>query len=214
MRLFNYFPSRPENHPPELEKKVFSYSLIFPTAFVVAFWMVKLAEESLGLSFVKGGIYPVQLKGLPGILFSPFIHSGYKHLISNSIPFFLLSLALFYFYRKLAYRIFVMIYFLSGLCVWLGGREAWHIGASGIVYGLAAFLFFSGIFRNDVKLLTISIIVVFLYGGLFWGILPIRPEVSWESHLCGFIAGVLTASGTKVKKRIYSQGLLLFYYYY
>jgi membrane associated rhomboid family serine protease len=191
MPLFNYYPPKHESTDPELEKKIFKHSLVFPSLFLLTFWLVFLVESTLNIEFAVYGIFPLKAEGLKGILFSPFIHSGYKHLAANSIPFFVLSLALFYFYRKLAYRIFILIYFLSGLCVWLGGREAWHIGASGVVYGLASFLFFSGIFRNDVKLLTIAIIVVFLYGGMFWGIFPLKPGVSWESHLWGAASGFL-----------------------
>lgn len=190
MPLFNYYPPKPESTDPELEKKIFRHSLVFPSFFLLSFWLIFLVETTLGLDLAVYGIFPLRPEGLKGILFSPFIHSGYKHLAANSVSFFVLSFALFYFYRKLAYRIFVLIYFLSGICVWLGAREAWHIGASGVVYGLASFLFFSGIFRNDVKLLTIAIIVVFLYGGMFWGLFPIKPEISWESHLWGAASGL------------------------
>jgi len=113
--------------------------------------------------------------------------------MANTLPFFILLTALVYYYRKLSYRIFFLIYFISGVCVWLGGRPAWHIGASGVVYGLAAFHLISGILRNDLRLLTISIIVVFLYGSMFWGIFPIQPDISWEAHLWGAISGVLLA---------------------
>jgi membrane associated rhomboid family serine protease len=155
------------------------------------FWLVKFIENLYSISLAELGIFPLHVEGLPGILLSPFIHGSYSHLISNSVPFLVLSFALFYFYRSLAYRIFILIYILSGICVWLGGRESWHIGASGLVYGLASFLFFSGIFRRDMNLLTISIIVVFLYGSMFWGIFPLKPEISWESHLWGAASGLV-----------------------
>ncbi len=188
MRIFNYYPNK-DAATKELEKKIFKHSLVVPSLFVLGFWLVFIVENTLDLEFATWGIYPFHLEGLKGILFSPFIHGDFKHIASNTVPFFVLSVALFYFYRKLAYPIFYLIYFLSGICVWLAGREAWHIGASGIIYGLGAFLFFSGIFRNDVKLLTISIIVVFLYGSLFWGIFPIDPNISWEGHLWGGVSG-------------------------
>jgi len=101
--------------------------------------------------------------------------------------------ALIYFYRRISYRIFIQLFFLSGICVWLSGREAWHIGASGVIYAMAAFHFVSGIIRNDTRLLTLSVVVVFLYGGLVWGMLPINPDVSWEGHLWGAISGVAVA---------------------
>ena len=193
MPIFNYTPRNNNSVDPETEKKIFKYSFLIPLSVVILFWVVKLVENLYQLDFTTYGILPLQPEGLPGILLSPFIHSSYKHLLSNSIPFLILTFALLYFYRNLAYRIFMLIYILSGICVWLGGRDAWHIGASGIVYGLASFLFFSGVFRRDANLLTIGIIVVFLYGSMFWGIFPIKPEISWESHLWGAASGLLLA---------------------
>lgn len=191
MPLFDYYPGKHKPLDKETEKKIFKYSLLIPVLIVGLFWLVQIASDLLNVDLTRFGILPLQIEGLPGILFSPFIHGSYEHLISNSIPFLILMFALLYFYRQLAYRIFFLIYILSGICVWLGGREAWHIGASGIVYGLASFLFFSGVFRKDANLLTIGIIVVFLYGGMFWGIFPIKPEISWESHLWGSASGFL-----------------------
>ncbi len=193
MGIFKYYPSNPKKLDPEMEKRIFFHSLIFPAAFVFAFWIVEIAERTLGISLVRFGVYPLHLKGLPGILFSPFIHSGFKHLISNSIPFFILMTALIYFYRRISYRIFIQLYILAGTCLWIFGRDAWHIGASGVVYAMAAFHFVSGIIRSDVRLLTLSVVVVFLYGGLIWGLLPIDPTISWEGHLWGAISGVILA---------------------
>ncbi|MDX8339153.1 rhomboid family intramembrane serine protease [Draconibacterium sp. IB214405] len=193
MPLFRYYPSNPKNLDPEMEKKIFFHSLLFPAIFVLLLWIVKIIELTAGLSFVKLGIFPRHLNGLQGVLFSPFIHSDFSHLISNSLPFFILGFMLIYFYRRISYRIFFLLYILSGISTWFMGREAWHIGASGVVYALAAFHFVSGIIRSDVRLLTLSAIVVFLYGGLVWGLLPIRPEISWEGHLSGAIFGVALA---------------------
>jgi len=190
MPLFNYYPNR-NRLDGDLDKKIFRYSMVFPALFLLGFWLVFLVENILGNDFARLGIFPRTLEGLRGIILSPFIHGSLEHIVANSIPFFILSVALFYFYRSLAWRIFILIYILSGLCVWVGAREAWHIGASGLIYGLGSFLFFSGILRNDVKLLTISIAVVFLYGGMFWGIFPIKPGVSWESHLWGGASGLV-----------------------
>jgi len=193
MPLFNYYPRKQEPVDKDTEKKIFKYSLLFPLVIVGLFWVVKLTENIMDLNLAKYGILPLQLEGLKGILFSPFIHGSYDHLMSNSVPFLVLAFALFYFYRNLAYRILFLIYILSGVCVWLGGRESYHIGASGIVYGLASFLFFSGVLRKDATLLTIGIIVIFLYGSMFWGIFPVKPEISWESHLWGSASGLLLA---------------------
>jgi len=193
MPLFDYYPREHKPVDKETEKKIFKYSLLIPIVIVGLFWLVKIIENIYHLDLTTFGILPLTLEGLPGIILSPFIHSSYEHLMSNSLPFLVLMFALLYFYRHLAYRIFFLIYILSGICVWLGGRESWHIGASGIVYGLASFLFFSGVFRKDANLLTIGIIVVFLYGGMFWGLLPIKPEISWESHLWGSASGLMLA---------------------
>lgn len=193
MALFKYYPSNPKKLNPKMEKKIFFHSLIFPAAFVFLFWIIEIIEQTTGLSFVRFGVYPLHLKGVPGILFSPFIHSDFSHLISNSIPFFILMFALIYFYRRISYQIFFQLFILSGICVWLSGREAWHIGASGVVYAMAAFHFVSGILRNDTRLLTLSVTVVFLYGGMVWGMFPINPDVSWEGHLWGAISGVVLA---------------------
>lgn len=193
MGIFHYYPSNPKNLDPEMEKKIFFHSLLFPALFVLAMWVVKIVEVTSGLSFVTFGIFPRTSDGLKGILFSPFIHADFSHLISNSLPLFILGFMLIYFYRRISYRIFFILYFLSGISVWFFGRNAWHIGASGVVYAMAAFHFVSGIIRSDVRLLTLSVVVVFLYGGLVWGLLPIRPEISWEGHLSGAVAGIILA---------------------
>jgi len=193
MPIFDYHPRNQQPLDKETEKKIFKYSLLIPVAIVAVFWLVKLIENLYHLDLSAFGILPLTVEGLPGIIFSPFIHGSYDHLLSNTFPFLILLFALLYFYRRLAYRIFFLIYILSGICVWLGGRASYHIGASGIVYGMASFLFFSGIFRKDANLLTISIIVVFLYGSMFWGIFPLKPEISWESHLWGSASGLMLA---------------------
>ena len=193
MGIFKYYPSNPKKLDHELEKRIFFHSLIFPAIFVFLFWMIEIAEQTLRISLVKFGIYPLHLKGLAGIITSPFIHSNFNHLISNSVPFFILMAALIYFYRRISYRIFFQLYLLAGICLWFFGREAWHIGASGVVYAMAAFHLVSGIIRNDLRLLTLSIVVVFLYGSLVWGLLPIDPAISWEGHLWGAISGFILA---------------------
>ena len=175
------------------EKKRFIYSLVFPGFFLLLLWAVKFFEVSMELSFVQGGVYPRRLSGLKGILFSPLIHGGWKHLIDNSMPVLLLSVALFYFYRDIAYKIWVLIYFMSGILLWGVGREAYHIGASGLIYGLAAFLFLSGIIRRVRSLTAISLLVVFWYGSMVWGLLPFDFEVSFEAHICGVVSGIVLA---------------------
>jgi len=185
-----------ENSIPEtdfLRKRLF-LSLIVPCIIVSLIWVFFLITKLFEADLIKLGVYPLSLKGIPGIILSPFIHADVRHLFSNSLPLFLLSVALFLFYPEVAMRVFGLTWALSGLLVWIAGREAWHIGASGVVYGLASFLFFSGIIRKYFRLIALSLLIVFLYGSMVWGLFPgIYENVSWESHMLGFFAGIVLA---------------------
>lgn len=123
-------------------KRRIRLSIIIPFILICLMWIVKSVEVIFGFAFTVGGIYPLTLKGLPGVLLSPFIHADFKHLLSNSIPLFLLSTALFYFYSEISMKILSLAWLFTGFLVWIAGRDAWHIGASGLVYSLASFLFF------------------------------------------------------------------------
>ncbi len=178
----------------EFYRKKLLLSLIIPFVFVFLMWMVKLVELLFEIDLSGLGIYPLTLKGLPGILLSPFIHGDFRHLFNNTIPLFFLAVFVFYFYSEVALQVFLLTWFLSGFLVWLGGREVWHIGASGIIYGLAAFLFFSGIIRKYFRLTALSLLIVFLYGSMVWGMVPnLYQNVSWESHMLGVFSGVALA---------------------
>lgn len=190
---FRYYPQPISPELEELEKKIFKFSLIFPLIFLLVIWLIKISETVLGIELSSLGMHPRNIDGLLGILTSPLIHADWKHLIGNSTSFLVLSTALFFFYRNMAYRIFILNYFLAGILLWLGGREVWHIGASGVIYGLASFLFFSGLLRRDMRLLTISMIVVFLYGSFIWGLFPVEEHISWDGHLMGAVSGTLLA---------------------
>jgi len=193
-----------------IEKKRFAYSLVFPLLFIVALWCVKGIEIVLHQDFSYLGIFPLRAKGLIGIITAPLIHSDLEHLIANSIPLLILGTGVFYFYHKIAYKVFFLSYFIANIWIWLGARYAYHIGASGLVYSLASFLFFSGVFRRNIKLMAVSLIVVFLYGSMVWGLLPIQPHISWESHLMGAIAGLVLSvyyRGQGPKRKIYSWEL-------
>jgi membrane associated rhomboid family serine protease len=175
-------------------RKKLLLNLIIPGIFVFVLWMVKIIEVLFNIDLSVFGIYPLTARGLPGILFSPFIHADFGHLFNNSLPLFFLGVALFYFYSEVAIRVFVWTYLITGLLVWFAGRDAWHIGASGLVYGLASFLFFSGIIRRHFRLIALSLLIVFLYGSMVWGIFPgTYKNVSWESHMLGFFAGIVLA---------------------
>lgn len=175
----------------EVKRMVESF---LPGLFLVGiFWLVKWLEISSGYLLTEYGVFPRALKGLKGIFTSPFIHGDFQHLISNSVPMLVLCAGLTYFYRSLAFRVFAGIYLLGGIWLWIGGRESYHIGASGLIYGLTTFLFLSGVLRREARLMALSLLVVFLYGGMVWGIFPLVKEVSWEGHLFGAFAGILFA---------------------
>lgn len=165
----------------------------YPLAFVLAIWIVFWIEVRFGVDFTNFGVYPRTVEGLRGVIASPFIHSDMEHLFHNTIPLLVLSTSLFYFYRKLSWKILLYGLLVTGILTWSIGRPAFHIGASGIIYMLAAFLFFKGIFSKYYRLVALSLIVVFLYGGLLWYVAPIDPEISWEGHLSGLVTGLLFA---------------------
>ncbi len=167
--------------------------IVFPLFFVFIAWFVFWIEIRFKLNLNYLGVLPKKISGLKGILFSPFIHSSLKHLFNNSIPLLVLGSALFYFYRNVRWRVFFIGFFCTGLLTWAIGRPAMHIGASGIVYLLASFLFFKGIFSKQYQLTALALVVVFIYGGLLWYLFPIDPKISWEGHLSGFVVGILLA---------------------
>lgn len=180
-----------------IEIKRMRIALIPTVVFLSFLWLFLFLDITLDLQLYKLGVYPLKTEGLPGILLSPLIHSSVKHLFSNTIPLFVLMWCLFYFYSEIAYKTFLLLWLLSGLFTWIIGREAWHIGASGIVYSLSSFLFFSGLFRKHIPLIAISLIVAFLYGSNVWNMLPwsmyLDATVSWEGHLSGGVSGLITA---------------------
>lgn len=187
--LSRYSPTDYSQEQYDLDKRIVRHSIFVSGVLIVLLWLLRIFETEYGLDLSSWGVHPLQMKGLRGIIFSPLIHASFEHLAANTLPLFILTFSLFFFYRKSAYVIFSFIYLLSGFFVWIFGRETFHIGASGIIYGLAAFLFLSGILSHNVRLLTISLIVALIYGYMFWGIFPIKPEISWESHLWGGISG-------------------------
>ncbi|MBN1251449.1 MAG: rhomboid family intramembrane serine protease [Bacteroidales bacterium] len=168
-------------------------SLTTALSIVALLWMILILNSLIPIDFNQFGILPRNINGIKGILFSPFLHMNMAHLISNTIPLFVLLTGLFFFYRKVAVRVLVLSVIIGGSLVWIFGRTAFHIGASGVIFSLIGFLIASGIFRKNIKALLLAIIIFFMYGGVIWGILPTQPYISWEGHLFGFITGILLA---------------------
>ncbi|MDP2088236.1 MAG: rhomboid family intramembrane serine protease [Flavobacteriaceae bacterium] len=178
------------------QEKSFQFStktLLLPLLLIFTMWFVYWFEITFGYNFNDFGIYPRTLSGLKGILFSPFIHANAQHLFNNSIPLLVLLLALGYFYQSIAVKVLLFGWIGTGILTWFVARLSFHIGASGIVYMLVSFIFFSGIFRKYYRLIAVSLAVIFLYGSLAWYLFPIEKGISFEGHAAGFITGFLLA---------------------
>ncbi len=176
------------------DKYRFKYAVRFVLISITLLWSVKALELTSKFDFSVYGIFPRTLEGSMGIFFAPFIHGDIFHLISNTFPLIFLGIGLFYFYHKIAWKVILAIYLMSGFWVWLAARDAYHIGASGVIYGLIFFMLLSGFIRKNTRSLAISFVVMLLYGGnMFLGIIPMDNGVSWESHLMGAIAGTFLA---------------------
>ncbi|MBL4624177.1 MAG: rhomboid family intramembrane serine protease [Flavobacteriales bacterium] len=182
-------------------KKRYS-SFLFPVLFVLLIWAVKFYELNSGIRLSEFGLKPRDIEGLRGILFMPFLHGGplnytkaaFDHIAGNSIPLLFLGTTVFFFYREVASKVILWSWIMAGVWLWAAGQSGSnHIGASGLVYALASFTFFSGMLRKHYRLMAISLTIVFLYGSMIWGIFPIRPNVSWEGHLFGGLAGLFLA---------------------
>lgn len=176
------------------ERKRIFISLFVPSLFVFILIAIQLYQWGTGQFFYKLGINPREMSGLAGILFAPLIHDkGFNHLASNAVPLIVLGAAMIYFYRNLAYKVLLWVWILDGIGVWIAGRPVYHIGASGLVYGMAGFVFTSGVIRKNRSLLALTLAVTVIYGGMIWGIYPLDNGISWEAHLFGLLAGIFCA---------------------
>lgn len=168
--------------------------LVPPLRLCFFMWLVFTIEFYTAISFSNLGIYPRSISGLIGVFTAPLIHGNFNHLISNTIPLLVLGGSIFFFYPRIATRVFLQCYFFTNILVWVFARPFIHIGASGLVYALASFLIFFGFFKRNFKSVLISVVIIFFYGGLVYGIFPFDDRISWESHLMGAIVGIVTAS--------------------
>ncbi len=170
--------------------KSISFKVIFA---IILLWIIKGVEVVFDWNLNVYGIYPREIENLLGIAFAPMIHGTFEHLFSNTMALFVLAIALFYEYPKSAIYVFLIIYFGSGIGVWLFARESYHYGASGLTHGMMFFLFLIGVLRRDKPAMAISMIVFFLYGSMVWGVLPTREDISFETHMFGALAGIICA---------------------
>lgn len=168
---------------------------IVPTLLLFLMWFVFLVENSFNIDWSSHGILPRTFLGLQGVIFSPFLHGNLNHIANNTIPLFILTAALIYFYRNLSLKVLVYGIGLSGIITWVIGRDSIHIGASGLIYVLVSFIFFKGMMTQYYRLMALSLTVVLIYGGMVWYVFPeVDKTISWEGHLAGLITGFLFAA--------------------
>ena len=162
-------------------------------SFTLLLWVVELTEYMGGFDFTHFGIYPRRASGLAGVILAPFIHGSFKHLFANTAPIIVIGTLLLYAYPRAAKILLPVVYLAGGVTVWLFARQAYHIGASGITFGMMFFVLTIGVLRWERRSIAIALVVFFLYGGMIWGVLPAAPEISFESHLSGALIGVVLA---------------------
>ena len=154
---------------------------------------IEIINFFTGRMLTQLGNIPRYVPGLKGILLGPFIHGSLQHFFSNLVPLAIFTYLMLQYGLRRYLLVSLWIIILSGILVWLFVRSASHVGASGVIYGYFGYLVLAGFLNKSIKLLLISFLVAFFYGGLIFGIMPSGPFVSWESHLFGFIAGLIAA---------------------
>jgi len=168
-------------------------AFVLAAAFAGLLWLIKLTELAIGLDFADFSVYPGRPETLPGIALAPLLHGSLSHLFANTAPILILGTLLLYGYPKAARIVLPAVYLGSGLGVWLFARPAWHLGASGLTFGMMFFVFTVGVLRWDRRAIALALVVFLLYGGMIWGIFPTKPSISFEYHLFGAGIGVLLA---------------------
>ena len=161
--------------------------------FVALIWLIDIGNWALDLELRRFGVRPRQFAGLPGILLAPLLHGGPVHLAANSLPLLVLGTGMLYLYPNSSLKVLPAVYLGPGVAVWLFAAGGIHVGSSGLVYGLASYVFVAGVIRRDRRAIAASLLVAFLYGSMVWGVLPIEPGVSWESHLAAALIGLALA---------------------
>ncbi|MBI1307910.1 MAG: rhomboid family intramembrane serine protease [Bacteroidetes bacterium] len=172
--------------------------MLWPAVFLMFFWLSFFADQAYDYNLNSYGLQPHNITGLRGIIFMPFLHGSFTHLFSNTIPFLVSGAFIFHFFKQKSWLILAAIWIFSGLGIWIfGDPNSMHIGASGVDYGMVAFLLTSGIIRKNRALSGVALVLIFLYGSMVWGLMPQKiydgEKISWEGHLFGALVGILMA---------------------
>jgi membrane associated rhomboid family serine protease len=183
----------PDYASSERARANFRLALKIALGFVALIWLIDIVNWALALELQRFGVRPRQFAGLPGILLAPLLHGGPVHLVANSLPLLVLGTGMLYLYPNSALTVLPAVYLGPGIAVWLFAGGSVHVGSSGLVYGLASYVFVAGVLRLDRRAIAASLLVSFLYGSLAWGVLPIQPGVSWQTHLAAALIGLALA---------------------
>ncbi|HEY9647943.1 MAG TPA: rhomboid family intramembrane serine protease [Chroococcidiopsis sp.] len=167
--------------------------VVILVSMVALMWAIELLDQALGGSLDRFGILPRTVTGLRGIVLAPFLHGGWSHLMSNTVPFVVLGWLVMLRRTSDFFWVTAIAMLVGGLGTWLLGSPAYHIGASGVIFGYLGFLLSRGYFERNIASIAFSAVVGIVYGGLLWGVLPSQPGISWEGHLFGFIGGAIAA---------------------
>lgn len=185
--------ARPDEATLAADRILIRRTLTVTLGILMVIWAVFLVDAQFGLELRRFGNRPLRKDGLAGVFLMPLLHGDFQHLWGNSVSFFSLNALLLYFYRNLGFKVLGWSWLATGVLLWLSGATGNHIGLSGVIYSLSAFLFFSGLIRQAPRLIRVSMVVAFLYGSIVWGVFPIEVGVSWQGHLSGAVVGTFLA---------------------
>lgn len=183
----------PEYTSSRKARENFLLALKLTCGFVVLIWAVFVFDQMLELGLIRFGLRPREGLGLLGLATTPFLHYNLAHIGSNTFPLLVGGTIMLFLYPNAALRAVPMLIVGSGALAWIFARPNVHIGASGLVYGILAFIFVSGILRRDLRSVGAALMVWFFYGSMIWGVFPVGRTTSWELHLAGMVLGVLLA---------------------
>lgn len=174
-------------------RQVTKKSIYWIFGFVIAIWIIEFINLSTGHRLSSWGIVPRTAKGLMGIPLCPFLHASLRHVMVNTIPLAVLGGFVILQGKRLFFEVTIIIIFVSGTILWLFGRSSCHVGASGLIFGYFGYLVVRAWYDRSLKSFLTAFFTIFLFGGIIWGVLPTLSGISWEGHLFGLLAGILTA---------------------